>query len=149
LREVLVGGFLASGLGACDDPSKMFEGRWESVDAVEGSTFLSGRPELSIGHYGRELTGVARFLDRNGLVGGGCACTFIEHQRIELELERFVAVTEYCDGEVWIWELERVEEEDVTLLEGTVVHARGGEAAVVKLRLADEFVSEERRECVK
>ncbi len=145
-----MGGLASAWVVACDDPSKMFEGRWESVGVVEDSEFLGGRPELSIGHYGRELTGVVRFLDRNGLVTGDCACAFIEQQRVELEFERFVAVTERCNGDVWIWELERiVDVDDLEFLEGTVVRAVGGVGTSVRFRLADEFVSDERRECAR
>jgi hypothetical protein len=150
LRGALLGGVIATVFQGCDDPDKMFEGRWESVTVVEGSSFLAGRPELSIGHYGRELTGVVRFLDRNGLATDGCACAFIEHQRVDLERERFVAITEHCDGQAWIWELTRIEDDDDTdVLEGTVVPAAGGEPVFLSLRLVDEFVSDERRECAR
>ena len=125
----------------------MFFGLWEAeVELAEGG-WIEGRPELSIGHFGTELTGVVRFLDGNGLPTLACRCVFIDHQRVDLDEARFVAVSEQCDESLWIWEL-TLADEDPPRLFGSVTRAdRTDDPVAVSFLLVDTFVPEERRQC--
>lgn len=125
----------------------MFFGMWEAdLELAEGG-WIEGRPELAIGHFGTELTGVVRYLDGNRLPTLTCDCAFLEHQRVDLDGARFVAISEQCDETLWIWEL-TLEDEDPPRLTGTVTRAdQADEPVAVTFVLMDTFVPEERREC--
>lgn len=140
--------WLAAATGGCQDPNKMFFGVWEAEEALPEGGWLEGRPELAIGHYGTELTGVVRYLDANRLPTLACRCAFLEDQRVELDNEHFIAVSELCDGPLLIWELTLDDEADPPRLVGTVTRAtQADEPLAVSLVLLDTFVAEERREC--
>lgn len=145
-----IGVVLASvGVGAgCQDPNRMFTGVWEAVAPLEDADWIEGRPELAIGHFGTELTGVVRLLDDNGLPTLDCRCAFIDHQRIELAPRRFIATSEACDGAVWIWDLTLDTEGEVPELEGTVTAANRPDMPLsYRARRVDTFIPDERREC--
>lgn len=132
----------------CQDPNRMFFGLWEAEVALPDG-WVEGRPELAIGQYGTELTGVVRYLDDNGLPTLPCRCAFLDHQRVDLDDRRFVAVSEQCDESLWIWELSLVDDEDPPMLEGTVTRANQADESVsVRFVLVDRFVPGERRVCV-
>lgn len=142
---------VTAGVSACADASSMFTGVWKSEVAL-ATPWLSGRPELSIGHFGPELTGVIRFLDDEGLPGGSCACAFVEQQDVDLGGERFVATTDLCDDEtLLIWEMRLEDGGAESRLIGTVRRANDdlAPAELVTFRLDDRFVSDDRRECLR
>jgi len=127
----------------------MFTGMWKSVSALDGG-WVSGRPELAIGHFGAELTGVVRFLDDEGLPPLACACAFIDQQDVELGRRRFVATTTLCDGTtLWVWELELDDDGADPRLFGVVrqVQPEGADPVEVSFVLDEEFVPDDRREC--
>jgi len=137
-------------LAACQDPSRMFTGRWEAMEVVTSDWLPDGLPELAIGHFGPELTGVVWYLDENGLLGGGdgCPCSFIDHRSVNLTTRVFTATTTHCSGDVWIWRMERVDDEEELLLVGTVSDpSHTGREEVITLRLVDRFIPEERKRC--
>lgn len=126
----------------------MFFGVWEAEEALPEGGWLEGRPELSVGHFGTELTGVVKYLDANRLPTLPCRCGFLDDQRVELDNERFVAVSELCDGPLLIWDLTLDEDADPPRLVGTVTRAtQADDQLEVSLVLLDTFVAEERREC--
>jgi hypothetical protein len=145
-----MGLLLAVSLGAsgCQDPNRMFFGVWEAEEALPEGSWLEGRPELSVGHFGTELTGVVRYLDDNRLPTLACLCGFLEDQRVVLDDERFVATSELCDGPLLIWDLRLDSDSDPPRLEGTVTRAtQTDDPLEVSFVLLDTFVAEERREC--
>lgn len=136
------------GTGGCQDPNRMFFGVWEAEEALPAGGWLEGRPELSVGHFGTELTGVVRYLDGNRLPTLPCRCGFLDDQRVELDNERFVAVSELCEGPLLIWDLVLDEDADPPRLVGTVTRAtQADDPLEVGFVLLDTFVAEERREC--
>lgn len=127
----------------------MFFGMWEAEASAAPGGWFSGRPELAVGHYGTELTGVVRFLDDNALPTLPCRCAFLEHQRVDLAAASFVAISEQCDDTLWIWDL-ALTEDDPPRLVGTVTRASDtSDEVAVSFRLLDTFVPDERRECVR
>jgi len=132
----------------CQDPNRMFTGVWQAESPVGSEDWALGRPELSIGHFGTELTGVVRFLDDSGFPTLACDCAFIEHQRLDLGTATFLALTEQCDGSRWIWNLTLSgEDDDSSYLTGTVTQADGTNFVEFEARLIDRFVPDDRREC--
>lgn len=127
----------------------MFTGMWESRAALDGG-WITGRPELAIGHFGPELTGVVRFLDDEGLPTLACSCAFVDQQDVDLDARRFVATTTLCDGAtLWVWELELDDGGADPELFGVVRRAQPEGDAPVEVRfvLDEEFVPDDRREC--
>lgn len=127
----------------------MFGGMWESQVSLDAG-WISGRPELAIGHFGSELTGIVRFLDDEGLPTQECPCAFIDQQDVDLAQRRFVATTTLCDDTtLWIWELELDDAGADPRLEGVVRRASPDGAAPVEVSfvLDEEFVPDDRREC--
>ncbi len=137
-------------LGGCADTSTMFGGRWISRSVLD-SGWIAGRPELAVGHYGPEVTGVAYFANAAGVVVGPCPCAFIDHQSVDLDAGTFRATTALpCDDSVWLWELtlETDEAEDRPLLVGTVSKTDGsGDSVDLTLELLDRFIPEDRQAC--
>jgi hypothetical protein len=142
---LLVGCTLAS----CLDRNEMFTGTWAAVDTLIAEGFVVGRPELSLGHFGKALTGVARYLDSDGLAREDCPCAFVDYQLVDLEAQSFRATTTQCDGATWIWSLTLVEGDAERLfLEGTIALASSDEAPVaIQLVRVDDFVTDDRKEC--
>ncbi len=136
-------------VGGCEDVSRMFAGRWGSTNVLQ-SEWLSGRPELAVGHYGPEVTGVVYFANAAGVVVGPCRCAFLDHQSVDLAAERFRATTELdCDGSVWLWDLAvEVDDNDDLFLVGTVETTDGTSRSLpLRLELIDRFVPEDRKAC--
>lgn len=135
-------------LVSCQNPNRMFTGVWQAEGPIGDESWSLGRPELSIGHFGTELTGLVRFLDDSGLPTRPCACAFIEHQRLDLDTANFVALTEQCDGSLWVWNLTLTGDSDEnSYLTGTVTEADGTGFVEFSARLIDRFVPDDRREC--
>ncbi len=127
----------------------MFTGMWEA-EAPLDADWIGGRPELAIGHFGPELTGIVRFLDDEGLPTLSCECAFIDQQDVDLDARRFVATTTLCDAEtLLIWELALDDDGEDPRLVGEVRRANDPDSAPapVSLRLDDPFVPDDRREC--
>ena len=140
------------GAGACADASRMFTGVWRAETALE-SMWISGKPELAIGHFGPELTGVAHFRDADGLPDPTCLCAFIDQQDVDLDQRRFVATTTMCDepSTLLIWQLTLDDDGPDPRLVGDVRRA-GDETSTpiaVSFELDDEFVPDDRRECAR
>lgn len=148
LVAILLGAAAAPG---CDDPNEVFTGRWESrLPPHEG--LVEGAPVLALGHFGREVAGVAYFkkLEPGGAAyDEDCPCAFVEHQGIDLDTPRVSFSTEcLASGVVLDWDLELVEDGEDRLLEGTVTSALGGDVAVaVSLEKTEDFVLAEDKEC--
>jgi hypothetical protein len=139
---------LSMGSLGCQDPNRMFTGVWQAEAPIGNEDWALGRPELSIGHFGTELTGVVRFLDDDGFPERECECAFIEHQRLDLNTATFQAFTDRCDGSRWIWNLTLFGEDDEdSYLRGTVTQADGTNFVEFEARLIDRFVPDDRREC--
>ncbi len=122
----------------------MFEGVWVSeeapFDALGGQ--LVGAPVLAVGHFGRNVTGVA-YLRKfaSGEYTDSCSCAYIEQRDIDVvDLERqTVAFTTTCEDpdpagdppETLVWQLtlsgDLVDEQ---LLVGTVRRADQSSAHV-------------------
>jgi hypothetical protein len=137
------------GVTGCADASRMFTGMWRAEAPLE-TAWISGRPELAIGHFGPELTGVVRFLDDDGFPTASCPCAFLDQQDVDLDARRFVATTELCDGDTrWIWQLTLDDDGADPRLVGDVRRAadEGTPPVAVSFRLDDEFVPDDRREC--
>jgi len=133
--------------GACGDADRMFTGRWLASAPLE-SDWLVGRPELVVGHFGPEVTGVAWFLDDDGIESRICPCTFIDHRAVNLDAATFVASTTFCDGSVWIWRLALDSGADPERLEGTVEVAGDPDRILdVSLELVDTFLPNEKKQC--
>ncbi|MCB9727582.1 MAG: hypothetical protein H6744_02680 [Deltaproteobacteria bacterium] len=133
---------------SCDQVNSMFAGLWRSTLPAASGPF-AGAPELAIGHYGREIAGVAYFK----IVQGGseyvaeCPCAFIENKRVDLDA-RTVDFATKCDDLQLDWSLTLREEGTRRLLEGTVTRADGGPgSAEVQLERDDEFVRDEDKLC--
>lgn len=96
-------------LAGCGDVSHMFGGMWKSEAALSAS-FITGRPELAIGHFGREMTGIVRFLDEDAIVEQECGCAYLDQQDVDLDNQHFIATTTLCaeadeDPVILIWDL--------------------------------------------
>jgi hypothetical protein len=123
---------------------------WKA-EAPLSASWLSGRPELALGHFGPELTGIVRFLDDDGIIpSGDCTCAFVDQQDIDLDGKRFAATTAWCDDEtLLIWEMRLDDAGADPRLVGTVRRANDDvtPAEAITFRLDDRFVSDDRREC--
>lgn len=127
----------------------MFAGRWASTDVLQ-SSWLSGRPELAVGHFGPEVTGVVYFANAAGVVTEPCPCAFLDHLSVDLDAERFRVTSELaCDGSVWLWDLSiETDVNDDVFLVGSVETTDGTERSLpLRLELIDRFIPEERRDC--
>jgi len=138
---------MACALVACTDASRRFSGRWEATAALD-EAWLDGRPELAIGHFGAELTGVVWYNDDYGVVPqAACPCAFIDQDRIDLDDGSFVITTERCAGPVLVWTLASVEDDDGEVaLEGEVGPS-GVQPVAIKLERTDTFVPDDVRAC--
>lgn len=135
------------GLTACADASRRFTGVWRATESLDAA-WLTGRPELAIGHFGRELTGVVHFLDDNGLPVSSCPCAFLDQRDLDLELGTFVVTAEVCDAGVWAFEATLDEDGADPALEVSVYRTdASGERVSGRFVLEDVFVSDDRREC--
>lgn len=139
---------LALSAPACADADRMFTGRWVAHAPLD-SAWLVGRPELAIGHFGPEVTGVAWFLDDDGIASRICPCTFLDPLTVDLDGRSFAATTTFCDGEVWIWRLTLDADADPQILEGSVEVAGDPTRAIagVQLDLVDTFIPDEKKQC--
>jgi hypothetical protein len=134
---------------ACEDLNQMFTGLWRASAASPGGP-VEGAPELAIGHFGREVAGVAYFK----IVAGGsefvsaCPCAFIEHQQLDLG-RRTVRFATQCDGGPRLdWRLELSIEGARRFLDGEVTRADGGPgSAQFRLERAEEFVRDAEKQC--
>jgi hypothetical protein len=165
LSRIVICVFPVLGLVGCEDPNKMFEGKWESTsqyDAFEGQ--LRGVPHLAIGHFGLEVTGVAFFYKA---LGGSapeteCPCVFIDQQeahRVDLanqelsfstkcdaiELSETASIT--LDWHLRLISEDTLEEVEERYLTGTVRRADGGEAEMIKLIRTDVILEQADKEC--
>jgi len=132
----------------CSDASRMFTGRWVARAPLE-ETWLTGKPELAIGHFGPELTGVAYYFESLGAVPDPlCPCAFIDHKEVDLDRAELTATTERCGvGPTLIWFLELDEDGDGNpFLTGTV-GPDDTQRAHIDLDLVDAFVPEDLRVC--
>lgn len=139
---------LISSAAACSDLDRAFTGRWLALEPLD-SDWLVGRPELAIGHFGPEVTGVAWFLDDDGIENPICPCEFIDHRAVDLGTESFVVSTTFCDGSLWLWRLALVDGDgDEPVLEGTV-EVSGDPTRVLDVRLErlSTFIPNERKRC--
>ncbi len=138
---------LAFACSACTDASRMFTGRWEATAALD-TTWLEGRPELVIGHFGPELTGVVFYRDAFGVVEQpACPCAFVDEDSVDLEGEDFIATTERCGEPVLIWILERLEDDEGNIFLTGSVGPDEDNRADIDLELVDTFVPEDLRAC--
>ena len=127
---------LSSLLGAaCDSPSTMFTGRWETLEIEASDGLFEGSPVVALGQYGAEVAGVLYHLKSPGSTtfNEDCPCAWLQHHRVN-EAEKEVQFTTICQppeatftGPRLHWRLrleddERDEEEIVVdgLLVGTV-----------------------------
>jgi len=127
----------------------MFAGMWKA-EAPLASGWITGRPELAIGHYGPEFTGIVRFLDDGGLPTQLCPCAFIDQQDVDLAQRELVATTALCDGEtLWVWHLTLDEQGAEPRLVGEVRPAADEVTppVAVSFYLDQVFVPDDRREC--
>lgn|GEM_PF-1312909 len=131
----------------CNDADRALTGRWLATEPVQTS-WLAGRPELTIGHYGPELTGVAWFLDVNGFPSEICPCGFIDHLSLDLDAQRFAASTDFCNGDIWIWRLELDDTQTPEVLSGTVeVKDEPDKVLDITFELVDTFIPDEKKLC--
>ena len=90
--------------GGCEDPNEMFTGRWASVlpESSAGTDPFDGAPLLAIGHYGREVAGVAYFHQVQGgsSLEPGCRCAFIDHRGVDLDRSRLEFSSRFDVGEL-------------------------------------------------
>lgn len=139
---------LVSSAASCSDTNRAFTGRWVSAASLD-SDWLVGRPELAIGHFGPEVTGVAWFLDEDGIENPICPCEFIDHRAVDLDRETLVVSTTFCDGSLWLWRLALEEGDgDEPALVGTVeVSGDATRVLDVRLELLSTFIPNERKRC--
>ena len=144
---------ITTGAG-CVDSSHIFSGRWESEDApLQG--LLHGVPVLALGHYEREVAGVAYFMANSAtgtLYDPACPCAFVEYNALDVD-EGTLAFETQCDAAspLLLWALTRVEDApsgDV-FLEGTVSRSDGqpGPVIEVRLRRVETTVTDGERQC--
>ncbi len=133
---------------ACGDASHMFSGMWRSEEGVAAG-WLEGQPELAIGHYGPELTGVVHYVDDAGIAL--CDCAFIEQLDVDLDGESFEATTDAPCGEgLLVWALTINDDGADRRLVGTVHHRVdqvSSEPVAVSFVLDDTFVPHDKRVC--
>ncbi|TNF29949.1 MAG: hypothetical protein EP329_14565 [Deltaproteobacteria bacterium] len=131
----------------CTDADRALTGRWGATEPVE-SSWLVGRPELAIGHYGSELTGVAWFLDGDGIASPVCPCAYVDQLSLDLGAEEFAASTDFCTGDKWIWRLALDDTHDPPHLVGTVeVKDAPSTLLDIELERIDTFIPDERKLC--
>jgi len=127
----------------------MFGGMWESETTLDAS-WLSGRPQLAIGHFGPELTGIVRFRDEDLIPRPVCGCAYLDQVDVDLTNQRFIATNELCDTPptVLIWDLTLEDQGADPRLVGEVRRANDdtSPAVMVSFRLDDRFVPDDRRE---
>lgn len=127
----------------------MFSGMWRSELTLTAG-WIEGRPELALGHYGPEMTGIVRFLDEDNLPTQACGCAYIDQQDVDLTNQRFVATSELCDDPptLLIWDLTLDDQGADPRLVGEVRRANDASIApeAVSFRLDDRFVPDDRRE---
>ncbi len=126
----------------------MFSGVWRSEEGI-AAEWLAGQPELAIGHYGPELTGVVHYLDDAGVAL--CECAFIEQLDVDLDGATFEATTDAPCGEgLLIWSLTLDEDGADPRLVGSVRHRLDqvhSEPIAVSFLLDDTFVPDDKRVC--
>jgi len=143
---------MASGVLGCGDVSHMFGGIWKSETALSAS-FIDGRLELAIGHFGREMTGIVRFLDEDAIVElPDCSCAYLDQQDVDLDNQHFIATTTLCgdDPVILIWDLTYDDAAADPRLVGEVRVANDDltTPVAVSFRLADRFVPDDKHvEC--
>ena len=145
---------LATLSGGCVDTSTIFSGRWESQGApLDG--LLHGVPVLALGHYQREVAGVAYFMASSATgtrYEAACPCAFVEHNTLDLDLGTVVFETR-CDDDAPLvrWSLTRVDDgaNGEVFLEGTVARSDGQAGPVEHVRLlrVREGLTDEERQC--
>ena len=141
---LVVGLGLAAG---CTNADRALTGRWASTMSLS-SDWLVGRPELAIGHYGTELTGVAWFLDADGIVPRVCPCSFIDNRAVDVAHETFNAQTTFCDNSTWIWRLTLDDTVTPPELAGTVEVAGDASRVLdISFALVDTFIPDEEKLC--
>jgi len=136
-------------VAGCTDADRALTGRWVSQEPIV-SGWLVGKTELTIGHFGSELTGVAWFDDDDGVGSRVCPCAFIDQLTLDLTAKRFTASTDFCDGAKWLWDLTLDESVDPPVLVGRVeVKDSAGLAPIEDLRLvlSDTFIPDDRKLC--
>lgn len=138
--------FAAAALGAaCTDASHMFSGRWEASEPL-AETWIAGRPELDLGHFGPEITGVIHYKDDLGVLDLDPPCAFLEGDSVDTDRKVFVATTEH-DAATYIWTLTRVDpDQGDPYLQGTV-ELESGAKVEVTFDFVDTFVSDELKVC--
>lgn len=151
-RRARAAGLIAAPLllATCSNASHMFSGMW-TTEATLDAEWFAGRPMLALGHFGPEITGVVWFLDAESLPDTACPCAFVDQQDVDLADRRFVATTTLCDGQTrLIWQLEYDDAGADPRLVGDVRLAADDTypPLAVSFVLDDEFVPDERRECV-
>lgn len=136
-------------VAGCTDADRALTGRWVS-EAPIASSWLVGKTELTIGHFGPELTGVAWFDDDDGVASRVCPCAFIDQLTLDLDAKHFTASTDFCDGEKWLWDLTLDESVDPPVLVGRVeVKDAEGLQPIedIRLVLSDTFIPDDRKLC--
>lgn len=147
LLGALVGGAIA--LSGCNDADRALTGRWVSEEPID-STWLVGKTELTLGHFGPELTGVAWFDDDDGVASRVCPCAFVDLLSLHLGAKHFTASTDFCTGEKWLWDLTLDESVDPPVLAGRVeVKDNPGMQPIegIRLILVDTFIPDDRKMC--
>lgn len=145
---------LASQAPGCTDTSTIFSGRWESQDApLDG--LLHGVPVLALGHYGREVAGVAYFMASAAtgtLFDTACPCAFVEYNTLNVDRGTLVFETQ-CDASAplvrWSLTLTADAATGDPVLEGTVARSDGQEGPVEQVRLqrVREGLTDAERQC--
>lgn len=136
-------------LAGCDNLNEMFTGLWKAT-SVDAAGLFEGSPELAIGHFGREVAGVAYFK----IVQGGseyvvsCPCAFINHEQLDLGA-RTVQFATVCDSGLGLdWRLTMSSEGSRRFLDGEVTRADGGPGrAVVRLERTEDSVRDAEKQC--
>lgn len=126
----------------------MFTGRWQATEPLD-ETWLDGRPELHIGHFGPELTGVVRYFAALGVLPQSeCECGWLEGDEVDLDHKSFVARGNHCGMPALVWDLELVESDDDIFLQGTVGPS-AEERVDITLVLLDNFVRDGDKLCTR
>ena len=143
---------ILTAIGGCSDANSMFTGRW-SVEPVLDAPWPRTKPELIIGHFGSEVTGVLWFTDEFGVrpeVGDiPCPCTFIQHRALNLDRQELSISTSFCDAEVWLWDLvlEGDPVADATMTGTLTIADENGTTMDVTLKREDTFVRDDDKAC--
>lgn len=125
----------------------MFGGVWETPEPISGAPY-AGKVSLAIGHFGREMTGVAHLLDKDGFEVETCPCAFLTQEALDLSAGTFVLVSQRCQDARWIWRLALDTDGAVEVLTGTVEEQGSPGTISLRLELVDRFVPDEDKECV-